>query len=152
MVAGLVFLIILPLAAIELNEILGWLEWEYLFLDVVGAIFILAGGIIFLYCTGLFHKWGRGTPAPIEPPEELVEKGIYKYSRNPMYIGYFFILFGEFLFFGEVLLLVYSVFIVLFINIYLRIVEEPKLEKRFGREYKEYMKRVPRWFGFLQNR
>ncbi len=72
-------------------------------------------------------------------------RSIYRYTRNPMYLGYFGIVLGEFFFFGNLLLFFYFLFIVLFVNLYLLFIEEPKLRKRFGSEYEDYIKKVPRW-------
>jgi len=93
----------------------------------------------------MFIKIGGGTPAPIEPPKELVIKGIYRFTRNPIYIGYFLILLGEFFIFGYLLLLFYFIAMLVFMQIYVVYIEEPKLKKRFGEAYKDYMKNVPRW-------
>ena len=45
------------------------------------------GGIIYLCCVWDFAHFGRGTPAPIDAPKQLVVSGLYRYVRNPMYVG-----------------------------------------------------------------
>src|SRR5215213_1194222 len=65
------------------------------------------GGIILLWSFWNFLIQGRGTPAPIDPPKELVVAGFYRYVRNPMYVGIFLILLGYFLWFKSAGLLVY---------------------------------------------
>lgn len=144
-VAGFIFLVLFPYLLIQLNFYFDLLAWHNTFLTFTGSLFIIGGASLFFYCSGLFYRWGRGTPAPIEPPKRLVSKGIYEYTRNPMYLGYFSIIWGEFLFFGGLLLLGYFLFVVALINRYLILVEEPKLVKRFGFRYVDYMQRVPRW-------
>ncbi|VVA44202.1 conserved hypothetical protein [Candidatus Roizmanbacteria bacterium] len=108
-------------------------------------IFLFIGAGLFLYCSRLFLIFGKGTPVPVEPPKKLVVSGLYKYTRNPIYIGYFMILQGEFLFFGEFLLLIYFFLAIIGINIYVIFHEEPILKKRFGKSYQEYFKKIPRW-------
>jgi protein-S-isoprenylcysteine O-methyltransferase Ste14 len=147
-VAGFIFLIFFPFAVAELNKYLNLPRYDHVLLMSIGAILVGSGILMFMYCSGLFNKWGKGTPAPIEPPKKLVAQGIYKYTRNPMYLGYFAIVLGEFLLFGYILLAAYFFFIVIFINVYLRVYEEPGLKERFGYEYKEYKRQVPRWFHF----
>ena len=53
----------------------------------LGLLLILAGVLIYLRCAWDFTFAGRGTPAPIDPPKDLVVQGLYKYVRNPMYVG-----------------------------------------------------------------
>lgn len=142
-------MVAVPWALVYLSDLWEWPILSYCFLDVIGIILMAAGVFFFVYCTGLFAYFGRGTPAPIEPPQALVVKGIYHYSRNPMYLGYFAILMGEFLVFGRILLLVYWIFILCLITVYVVRWEEPKLRERFGQEYEDYVRQVPRWFRIV---
>lgn len=145
--AGFVFLILLPFLCIKLNEYWNLFAWDNMLSNVSGSFLIVMGVAIFLYCARLFNNKGEGTPAPIEPPKKLVYQGIYNYTRNPMYLGYFFIILGEFLFSGRILVAVYFIFIFLLINGYLIYIEEPKLKEKFGIRYMEYIKKVSRWIG-----
>jgi len=146
LLAGLTFMIIIPAFLVFLNISFDFVQFKNIYLFYLGIFIIIFPAIYFWYCTGLFSVFGNGTPAPIEPPEKLVIKGVYKYTRNPMYLCYFLIILGEFFVLGYILLLYYFVFIVAFINIYLIYFEEPVLHKRFGGEYEEYIKNTPRWF------
>src|SRR3989339_1708191 len=144
-IVGLVFFILLPYFFVQLNNyFLLPIYSNYLF-KIIGTIFTLIGVGLFIYCSRLFLIFGRGTPAPIEPPKKLVVNGLYKYTRNPIYIGYFMILQGEFLFFGKFLLLIYFFLAIIGINIYVIFHEEPILKKRFGKNYEEYLEKIPRW-------
>src|SRR5436190_9603005 len=69
----------------------------------------LIGVAILLWCFWDFLVKGRGTPAPTDPPKELVVSGLYKYVRNPMYVGVFLVVIGHFLWFGFWNLLMYTV-------------------------------------------
>jgi protein-S-isoprenylcysteine O-methyltransferase Ste14 len=103
------------------------------------------GGIILLWSFWNFLHEGRGTPAPIDPPKELVAAGFYRYVRNPMYVGILLILIGHFLWFGYWSLLVYTAFAFLSTHLFVTFYEEPTLRNKFGASYEEYCKRVPRW-------
>lgn len=144
-IIGFLFTILFPLITIFINNYLNLSIYNYFIYKIIGFIFCISGIFIFLYCSYLFIKIGRGTPAPIEPPKELVIQGVYRFTRNPIYIGYFLILLGEFFVFGHFLLLLYFIILLFFMHFYVVYVEEPKLKKRFGKTYIEYTKNVPRW-------
>ena len=103
------------------------------------------GGIILLWSFWNFLIDGRGTPAPIDPPKELVATGFYRYVRNPMYVGVLLILIGHFLWFKNVWLIVYAAVAFLIVHLFVTLYEEPTLKKEFGAAYEAYLKRVPRW-------
>jgi len=145
LVTGSFFLVFLPTVMWAVNERLGWPVYGFWLWDVLGIVLIAAGIIIFCYCTGLFVRFGKGTPAPIEPPQGLVRQGIYRYTRNPMYLGYFAIVLGEFFLVGSLALLFYGFLVLGIITAYLVGWEEPKLRERFGAEYDQYCQEVPRW-------
>jgi protein-S-isoprenylcysteine O-methyltransferase Ste14 len=113
--------------------------------STLGQFLVLAGIMIIADCSRLFTKIGRGTLAPSAMPEKLVTKGLYQFSRNPMYLGIFSVLLGEFLYLGSCLLFFYLILIVIIFHLDIVRREEPELKKRFGKEYLEYEKKVPRW-------
>lgn len=61
----------------------------------LGLVPILMGAAIYLWCAWDFATFGKGTPAPIDAPKKLVVRGLYRVTRNPMYIGVGLILIGE---------------------------------------------------------
>ncbi|OGO34780.1 MAG: hypothetical protein A2Z03_07020 [Chloroflexi bacterium RBG_16_56_8] len=101
--------------------------------------------VILFWCFWDFLVKGRGTPAPIDPPKELVATGFYRYVRNPMYVGVLLILAGHFLWFGYWNLIIYTAFAFLATHLFVVLYEEPNLRKRFGRAYEDYLNSVPRW-------
>lgn len=126
---------------------IGWvLPWFLNLLAMsIGITILLAGVIMLVVCIRMFAKIGRGTLAPWAPTQELVVAGVYGYMRNPMITGVLLGLLGE-----SIILSNYAVFLwfllALIVNhIYFIKSEEPGLVKRFGREYIEYSKNVPRW-------
>lgn len=104
------------------------------------------GLIILFWSFWNFLAQGRGTPAPLDPPKELVSAGFYRYVRNPMYVGVLLVLIGHFLWFGFWWLLVHTALAWLATHLFIMLYEEPTLKRKFGAAYEEYLKRVPRWF------
>jgi protein-S-isoprenylcysteine O-methyltransferase Ste14 len=98
-----------------------------------------------LFTVMVFATFGRGTPAPIDAPKKLVVHGLYRYVRNPMYVGVFMVILGWALLFHSTMLAVYAVVVAVFFNAFIALYEEPHLAKTFGGEYDEYRARVPRW-------
>jgi len=86
----------------------------------------------------------KGTPVPFNPPPKLVDAGPYAYVRNPMLSGVFILLFGIGILFNSIsLIFLFTPLFILFNFLELKTIEEPELEKRLGKEYLEYKKRVP---------
>ena len=56
---------------------------------------ILVGAAGLLWCFFDFVTKGRGTPNPLDAPKKLVVNGLYRYSRNPMYVAGLLVLCGE---------------------------------------------------------
>ena len=110
----------------------------------------LIGAVIVLWSFWNFLKQGRGTPAPIDPPKELVAVGFYRYTRNPMYVGVLSMIAGHFLWFGFWGLLIYALAVFLAFNTFVTYYEEPTLRKKFGVAYDEYCHRVPRWLSIFK--
>jgi protein-S-isoprenylcysteine O-methyltransferase Ste14 len=111
----------------------------------LGALPILIGVMIYFWCAWDFTFAGRGTPAPIDPPKELVVRGLYLYVRNPMYVGIISILLGEALLFASKRLFAYTAVAFIFYFLIVVFYEEPVLRRKFGESYLEYCKHVPRW-------
>lgn len=113
---------------------------------------ITAGTSFWLWSVWIFFK-SKGTPVPVSPPPKLIETGPYAYSRNPMLSGLFLTLFGiGFLFQVVSLIVFYTPLFILIASLEFKLIEEPELEKRFGRAYVEYRKRVPMFFPYRGRR
>ena len=119
-------------------------------LKICGLVIGLAGLFMLLYTITLFGKFGKGTLAPWSPTQKLVVVGPYRYCRNPMITGVFFILIGEAGFFNSVDILRWAGLFFIINTIYFIMKEEPDLEKRFGEEYRIYKQNVPRWIPNLR--
>ena len=114
-------------------------------LQVVGLVLFNFGLIVFLASLQRFAVDGKGTLAPWDPPRVFVVRGVYQFVRNPMISGIIMLLFGE----AVVLLsLAHAIWAVGFLALnllYIPVVEEPQLERRFGESYREYCRHVPRF-------
>ena len=142
---GASLFIIFPEIAMYINDVFGLPIFRNIIYQIAGLSVCFVGLSLFVRCSHLFSKIGKGTPAPIEPPKLLVAEDLYRFTRNPIYIGYILAIVGEFLIFGHFLLLLYALGAIFFIHFYVVYVEEPRLKKRFGTQYVIYMKIVPRW-------
>ena len=86
-----------------------------------------------------------GISAPVAPTELLVVSGLYRYVRNPMYVGVLSVIVGQALVLGSTLLLEYAALIWLCFFAFVVLYEEPSLQRRFGAGYERYRTNVPRW-------
>jgi len=145
---SLLFLILVPGMVAGVIPITFLLTGPYIETSVLvypAFLFWVIGGCVLLWCFWDFLTKGFGTPAPIAPPKELVVSGMYKYVRNPMYVGVILMLIAYFLWFGFWSLLIYTAAFFLACHLFVLNYEEPTLKKKFGRSYTNYMKSAPRW-------
>ena len=103
-------------------------------------------GVVLLgTCIWEFARRGRGTLAPVDPPTELVVRGLYRYVRNPMYLSVTMIVLGEVILTGSRGLLGYWAVWFAAVNLFVIGYEEPALRRRFGPTYERYRATVGRW-------
>ena len=114
-------------------------------LGLVGLPLIAVGLLLVVSTVRLFATVGRGTLAPWDQTTRLVVRGPYRYVRNPMISGVLFVLLGEAAFFGSLALQLWFGLVLAANAVYMPLVEEPGLERRFGEEYERYRAHVPRW-------
>ena len=119
---------------------------------VAGCLALAVGMGIYAWCVWDFATFGRGTPAPIDPPKKLVVRGLYAYTRNPIYVGVLTAILGWALLFWAKELVLYALAVGIFFNLLVLLHEEPSLRAEFGHEYEEYCARVGRWFPRLLSR
>ena len=122
------------------DQPIGWPAWW----AVSSALFV-AGGAIYLWCVWDFATLGRGTPAPIDAPKTLIVRGLYRYTRNPMYVGVLTVIFGWAALFQSLTLLIYGLCVGGCFHLFVVLYEEPHLQKSFGDSYDEYRSQVGRW-------
>jgi protein-S-isoprenylcysteine O-methyltransferase Ste14 len=110
---------------------------------VVSLPVLIPGLILWLWSAGKFFQ-SEGTPVPVNPPPKLITDGPYAYSRNPMMTGLFLAMAGVGIFFGSITLtFIMTPLFVLMSILEFKNIEEPELEKRFGKEYKTYKEKTP---------
>jgi protein-S-isoprenylcysteine O-methyltransferase Ste14 len=110
-----------------------------------GLIPIALGALLYLWCAWDFTFTGKGTPAPFDPPKEMVARGLYKYVRNPMYVAALLVLIGETILFESALILIYAAIVFSVFHLWVIFYEEPTLRRKFGESYEEYCLKVSRW-------
>lgn len=121
-------------------------------LHVLGLLAIALGAVLLITCVWEFARTGRGTLAPVDPPRELVVRGLYRYVRNPMYLSVTVIVLGELLLTRSRPLLVYWAVWFVVVNLFVIGYEEPTLRRRFGAAYERYTQEVGRWLPRLRPR
>lgn len=102
------------------------------------------GVLLILVAAGLF-KWRKTTVNPFGEPAVVVREGVYRFSRNPMYLGMLLILFGFGVWLGNILALLLAPGFVWVMTRWYILREEQLLESRFGEEYRIYRRQVRRW-------
>jgi len=111
-----------------------------------GALLVMGFGLVILFtCIWEFARFGRGTLSPFDEPRKLVVRGLYRYVRNPMYVGVALVLLGESCFFWSGRLLTYTGFCFIIANVLIMGYEEKRLRFKFGEEYERYREYVGRW-------
>ncbi len=111
----------------------------------LGILLFITGSVVLFNCIIRFAVEGRGTLSPADPTKRLVITGLYRYSRNPMYVGVMMILIGEAIFFQSGDLWIYLSCVFVFFNLFIMLIEEPRLRRDFGEDYYQYCQKVRRW-------
>ena len=112
----------------------------------LSVLFIILGAACALPSFKLFAKF-KTTITPLKPSNStaLVTEGLYRYSRNPMYLGLLLITIASTIWFGTWLGITINIVFIFLINFLQIIPEEEALLEIFGEEYEEYKKNVRRW-------
>jgi protein-S-isoprenylcysteine O-methyltransferase Ste14 len=110
------------------------------------------GTAVMLWCAWAFTVRGRGTPSPTDPPRELVVSGLYRYVRNPIYLGVLAVFVGYVFWHPSRAILLCPVLVAVSSHLFVIFYEEPHLRKTFGAAYDAYCKAVPRWVPKLFRR
>ena len=114
-------------------------------LGLLGLVPAAVGVAVILWCEWDFATFGRGTPFPLDAPKQLVARGLYRFVRNPMYVGVLLAILGQALWFGSAATLWYAMVAALCFHLFVVFYEEPTLRRKFGESYAQYSKTVPRW-------
>jgi protein-S-isoprenylcysteine O-methyltransferase Ste14 len=114
-------------------------------MQIAGVVVGGLGAVVALWCIATFIVVGRGTPAPFDPPRNLVVVGPYRWVRNPMYIGAALALAGAALFYQSWGLLGYCVGFLVVMYLFVVVYEQPALRSTFGESYARYCHSVRGW-------
>jgi protein-S-isoprenylcysteine O-methyltransferase Ste14 len=114
-------------------------------IQIAGLALVVLGGALAIWCIFTFAVVGKGTPAPFDPPRQLVAAGPYRWVRNPMYLGAGAALAGAALFYQSAALVAFAAGFLLVTHLFVVFYEEPTLERTFGAQYADYRNAVPRW-------
>jgi protein-S-isoprenylcysteine O-methyltransferase Ste14 len=143
------------IVAVAIPALLVWLYGTNVgwgLVSPLSALPVFAGGALifvalrlWLETVRLFASVGEGTLAPWDPTRKLVVRGPYRRVRNPMISAVAFVLLGEALALGSTAILIEFGVFALINATFIPLAEERDLVRRFGDEYEEYRRAVPRW-------
>jgi protein-S-isoprenylcysteine O-methyltransferase Ste14 len=118
-------------------------------LIIAGSVTSLIGFVLFVRTVQLFIRISDGTIMPWDPSKNLIIVSMYAYVRNPMILSLIILLTGEALLFASTGIALAAILTCVINTLYFRCSEEPGLVQRFGEEYLEYKRNVPRWIPRL---
>ena len=137
-------LIVGPWLALEFKASFPTIDWGWF--HYVGTTLVIIGVYIAIYCTAVLFIPGKSRPAPYDAGGTFTIAGPYLYVRNPFMLGVVLALWGEAFFFTNAVIIAYALIFTWCIHFWVIFFEEPALQERFGKEYQDYKKAVPRWF------
>jgi len=132
-------------------------QWQFHFTgsNFTGIFIMSVGALGYFWTVISFLIQGKGTPAIWftkqlsfligEEPSKEVTTGLYRYSRNPMYISVFIFILGLGIFRENFFILAYAIVVFILFHLAVIFIEEPHLRKKFGASYKEYSGKTRRW-------
>ena len=118
----------------------------------LGVFLLTLGTVLYLRCVWDFAVSGGGTPAPIDAPKRLVTNGVYRYSRNPIYVAVLIAIAGWASLFQAPVLLIYGVVLFALYSFFIQRHEEPHLAREYGDEYTAYIATTARWLPRLRQK
>ena len=114
-------------------------------LFAIACAFFAIATAIYVWCVWDFAVVGRGTPAPIDAPKKLIVCGLYRYTRNPMYLGSLTAILVWDILFRATTLVFYAMAVGICFHLFIVFYEDPHLQRKFGKEYDDYCAQVNRW-------
>jgi protein-S-isoprenylcysteine O-methyltransferase Ste14 len=146
--AGVLFIIILPLALVRLggrlDALLGWTPLLHPPANaIIGGLVILSGWLLGAWTVYVQFTLGRGTPVPVMATQRLLICPPYSYCRNPMALGAIIMYAGVSVGAGSLGAALLTLLGAAALLTYIKVVEEQEMVARFGDEYLAYRRRVP---------
>jgi protein-S-isoprenylcysteine O-methyltransferase Ste14 len=114
-------------------------------LSLPGIAVFSSGLFALLWCVRDFYVIGKGSLAPWSPPRHLVTVGLYRFTRNPMYVSVVLILTGLALLYQSSALALYTATAALIFHLRVVFGEEPWLARTYAEKWQTYQTAVPRW-------
>jgi protein-S-isoprenylcysteine O-methyltransferase Ste14 len=154
---AVIFSLILPVGVIIVIPLLIYLltgsSNHYIALSsnmyylILGFFLVIIGLYLLVICISIFYKKGKGTLMPLSKmhTQHLVIIGPYKYVRNPMIIGVILTVFGEAFIFESISTFICAIIFFILNLIYIPLIEEKGVLKRFGKEFIQYKREVNGW-------
>jgi len=138
--------------------VVGWVPWFWIIgparvrsgwppsgPGALAFIPLALGVAIYVACAWRFAVEGLGTPAPWDPPRRLVTGGLFRWTRNPFYVGIVTILLAEAALISSGAMAWYAAGVAIAFHLRVILHEEPALRRSFGAEFEKYVREVPRW-------
>ena len=116
-------------------------------INLLGLLGIIISTIFFFSAFNLFKSYNEN-PRPKTESNRLIKTGIFAYTRNPIYLSFVLFHFSMFLVFENVMYLITSLLLAIWIHNYVIKEEEEYLLNTFEDEYRRYMKAVSRWIFY----
>jgi protein-S-isoprenylcysteine O-methyltransferase Ste14 len=113
--------------------------------NLLGIIFLISGLYLSMKGSNQFQKVNTNINT-FEEPDKLITDGLFKYSRNPMYLGFIIGLLGVIIILGNAQSLIILFFFIIISDQWYVKFEEKMMIIKFEQEYKNYMKTTRRWF------
>ena len=153
--AGIVFffglIALFIFVALQVDKLSDFPKLPPTSMNIIVGTPILAIGLFLMIWSVLHFIRVKGTPVPFNPPPKLVTTGPYAHVRNPMLTGVFVLLFGLGVLLRSISLVFIFTPLFILLNAWeIKAVEERELERRLGKDYVEYEKRVPMFIPLLK--
>lgn len=139
-------LYIIPRFLMNISNTKSLAGFGIVYVTTVGLIIIWFGAGLAIWCTIVLFLFGKGTPLVTSAPQKILNRNIYAYIRNPMMWALLFVVLGQALMYGQLILLAWLIALSRILHLVVVNYEEPQLERRFGESWKKYSREVPRWF------
>lgn len=133
----------IPLRVFDRHVVFRDGSWELHELLSLGLAAVAS--LVYVHCVWLFSVKGRGSVAPFDSPRKLVQRGAYRWVRNPMYLSLCAILAAEAAYFESPHIGVYFLCMCCVVHLFVMLHEERELGFRFGAMYEDYKRTANRW-------
>lgn len=135
---------IFMLAAIFLHKFIYEISFRYSLVNTVGFFLSICGIIINMWSMNKYRQY-KTSSHPKHQAYKLIQDGPYKFSRNPLYLGNWVMIFGFGVGLNILWISITSILAIIVVNFFVVIPEERYMYDIFGEDYKTYRKNVRRW-------